>query len=73
MSESVDSLPSAQTEAPMNAPKSAFAMKSPATGAALGDVEATALDGIDAIVGKAREAQVAWGALDIGAERGGFF
>ena len=45
-----------------------FAMTSPATGAALGAVEPTALDGaggVDAIVAKAREAQVAWAALDV--------
>ena len=64
MSESVDILPSAQT-APIIAPKSAFAMNSPATGAALADVEPTPLEGIDAIVAKAREAQAAWAALDI--------
>ena len=44
---------------------SAFAMTSPATGAALDAVEATPLDGIAAIVAKAREAQVAWEALGV--------
>jgi acyl-CoA reductase-like NAD-dependent aldehyde dehydrogenase len=45
-----------------------FAMTSPATGAALGAVEATSLDGaggIDAIVAKARAAQTEWAALDL--------
>jgi acyl-CoA reductase-like NAD-dependent aldehyde dehydrogenase len=63
--DSIDSSDSAET-APIIAPKSAFAMNSPATGAALAHVEPTALGGIDAIVAKAREAQVAWAALDIG-------
>jgi acyl-CoA reductase-like NAD-dependent aldehyde dehydrogenase len=65
MSEIADSSDSAET-APIIAPKSAFAMSSPATGAALAAVEPTPLEGIDAIVAKAREAQAGWAALDIG-------
>jgi acyl-CoA reductase-like NAD-dependent aldehyde dehydrogenase len=42
-----------------------FSRTSPATGAALSDVDATSLDGIDTIVTKAREAQAAWASLDI--------
>lgn len=41
-------------------------MTSPATGAALSDVAMTSLDDVSVIVANAREAQVAWGALDIG-------
>ncbi|MBS2012442.1 MAG: aldehyde dehydrogenase family protein [Deltaproteobacteria bacterium] len=47
---------------------SVFAMTSPATGKALGDVAATPLDGIEALVTKARDAQAAWAAKPL-AER----
>jgi len=52
-------------EATENATFSTFSRTSPATGAALSDVEATPLDGIAAIVAKARAAQAEWSALDI--------
>lgn len=42
-----------------------FAMTSPATGEALGAVEATSLDAIEGIVAKARVAQAAWGATSV--------
>ena len=42
-----------------------FAMTSPATGAKLEDVEATPLDGIAAIVTKARAAQELWAAMEL--------
>jgi acyl-CoA reductase-like NAD-dependent aldehyde dehydrogenase len=42
-----------------------FSRTSPATGAALSEVEGTPLDRIDAVVMNAREAQTAWAALDV--------
>jgi acyl-CoA reductase-like NAD-dependent aldehyde dehydrogenase len=52
-------------EATENATLSKFSRTSPATGAALAEVEATSLDGIGAIVARARAAQVEWAALDV--------
>lgn len=46
-------------------PIGSFSRTSPATGAALSEVEATPLDGIAAIVAKAREAQATWCAFDV--------
>ncbi|MEA2749006.1 MAG: hypothetical protein QOI41_3149, partial [Myxococcales bacterium] len=67
--ESVENVESADNTARKTAEKGArFAMTSPATGAALADVAATELEGaggIDAIVAKARAAQVEWAALDV--------
>ena len=48
-----------------NAAFSTFSRTSPATGAALSDVQATPLDGVSAIVDKARAAQVEWSSLHI--------
>lgn len=48
-----------------NAAFSTFSRTSPATGAALSDVEATPLESIAAIVDKARAAQVEWSSLHI--------
>jgi acyl-CoA reductase-like NAD-dependent aldehyde dehydrogenase len=62
--ESGSSTSSTSSAAPSSSVGS-FSRTSPATGAALSDVEATSLDGIGAIVAKAREAQASWAELEI--------
>jgi acyl-CoA reductase-like NAD-dependent aldehyde dehydrogenase len=49
-----------EAEAARAAAPSCFSTKSPLDGASLGEVKATAIDEIPAIVGRAREAQRAW-------------
>ena len=64
MSETAESGSASASSSPESTP-SVFSRISPATGAALADVEATPPDGIAAIVDRARVAQAEWSALPI--------